>query len=137
MILLAGCRVCRLNRFFEGRDSWPLNVAVDVGGPIGFGHLRRCTAIALKAQLLGAQVNFHLGGDLASSRRLVEMSGFDCRKMCKMGAGTVILVDRVYNDVLRQPAAFMADIARWRGQGARVAVIEDEIRGLPPRAPLR
>jgi UDP-2,4-diacetamido-2,4,6-trideoxy-beta-L-altropyranose hydrolase len=108
------------------RDMWPLVVAVDVGGPIGFGHLRRCIAICSEARLIGAQVSFELsGGDIASGCRLVEMSGFDCKSdPGEVAAGMIKLVDRVHSAVLRQPNLLVADITRWRSQGTRVVVID-------------
>ena len=74
---------------------------------------------------MGARVDFDLAGDIASGCRLVETAGFECRKdFVEQPAGTIMLVDRVHGAALRQLDALVADIVRWRGQGAPVAVID-------------
>ena len=114
-----------MNELSTKHDLWRLAAAVDAGGSIGFGHLRRCVAIAVQAQLLGAQVEFNLCGIAASGCGLVEVAGFLCRNApAELLPGTVVLVDRVHSATLRQPNALIADISRWRKQKVLVALID-------------
>jgi spore coat polysaccharide biosynthesis predicted glycosyltransferase SpsG len=122
--------VRRLSRFSDGLDPWRLAVAVDVSSRVGFGHLKRCIAIGMHARSTGAQVDFWVAGDVASAGRMVEMAGFDCPKTASENpAATIVLVDRVHSDVLQHPEVLEVDIARWRRQGARIALIDGTRKG--------
>jgi UDP-2,4-diacetamido-2,4,6-trideoxy-beta-L-altropyranose hydrolase len=130
-----------LSRSSVRRDAWPLLVAVDAGNRIGFGHLKRCLAIATQAHLQGAKVDFEIGGDIASGRKLVETAGFRCsEKAIENTTILVVLADRLYGEVLQHPEGLEADIGRWRGQGARIAFIDgfgkDSLRHRRPHLPV-
>ena len=66
-------------------------------------------------------MDFEIGGDIASGRRLVEAAGFRCSKQ---SAAMVVLADRLHGEVLQHLEALESDIGRWRGRGARIAFID-------------
>jgi spore coat polysaccharide biosynthesis predicted glycosyltransferase SpsG len=113
-----------LSRSSGGPESWRLAVSVHVGGNIGFGHLKRCIAVATHARSAGAQVDFHLAGDVASGGRVAKAAGFGCRAAAAHIERCVVLVDRVHRDILQNSELLELDIARWRKAGERVALID-------------
>jgi spore coat polysaccharide biosynthesis predicted glycosyltransferase SpsG len=107
------------------RRAWRVTASVDAGGHIGFGHLKRCLAIGTQVRARGGQVEFQLGGELASACEVIERAGFCCvRGATADESSTVVLVDRIHADTLHDLQGLERDIQRWRGKNMRIALLD-------------